>query len=989
SMADAACGGVCTWTRTVKATRAGTWTASYVTPTGMTLAATPSTFTLAAGQSQTLNIQANVAGLPLNQYAFGYVVLTPASGAGAAGDVIHLTVVVRPISGSAAISVTPASLAATQATNTTTSQTLNIANTGTVPLTWQIAEAPDALRLATGQSRGIQDAAAPRQVTIGDAALSGSSLTPGQTVTPERAATPDGLVTITHSTSQSIVTNNSVSCNAGGLHTDNSYLRQFDLNAFGITDTYNVTQVQIGVEQAAGAGGSQPITVNLYTKINPAGALTWANLTQIGTANATVSDQALTLLTVPVTGAAPAGSVLVVEVFTPNGQTAGHSFFIGSNAAGQTAPSYLAAADCGVVEPTDTAAIGFPGMHIVMNVTGDTAAAPASCDAPADVPWLTVAPTSGTTNAGGSSNVTVGFNSTGLANGVYNAVLCVTSNAPQTPLVEVPVSLTVEEQGGNVVEVCSTPNVAIPDNNPTGVSDTITVPDNAAILDLDVYIRAAHTWVGDVSFTLQHVETATTAVLVNRPGVPASTFGCSGDNYDVTVNDEGASTPIENQCANLPAITGDAPGGDPPNTSLLAAFDGQSTQGSWVLTATDAAGGDTGTLNEWCVRATVAGGDPNINVSPLSMASTQAPNTTTSQTLNVGNTGGDDLSWAITEEPVAAPELANWSDNFDSYATGSQLHGQGGWKGWANDPSAGALTSGQQFRSSPNSAAILGASDLVHEYAETSGQWVYTAWQYVPADFTGQTYFIMLNSYDDAGSSNNWSVQVMFNGAANTVTNDGGVSGGSLPLVRGQWVEIRVEIDLNADTGAFYYNNQLLYTGTWSGQVSGGGAAAIAAVDLFANGASVVYYDDMSLVSASQPTVCSTPSDIPWVSVSPLNGVTLPGGSTPVNVTFDSTGLAVGTYTGNLCVDSDDPDPGPGNGTDMVIVPVTLTVEQVQQIPNIDVSPLAMSSTQPANTTTQQLLNVANTGNGMLDWTIDEEDTTGFPAIAAGPQVAQ
>lgn len=93
-------------------------------------------------------------------------------------------------------------------------------------------------------------------------------------MTPERAATPDGLVTITHSASQSIVTNNSVSCNAGGLHTDNSYLRQFDLNAFGITDTYNVTQVEIGVEQAVGAGGSQPITVNFYTKINPAGALT-------------------------------------------------------------------------------------------------------------------------------------------------------------------------------------------------------------------------------------------------------------------------------------------------------------------------------------------------------------------------------------------------------------------------------------------------------------------------------------------------------------------------------------------------------------------------------------------------------------------------------------------------------------------------------------------------------------------------------------------
>ncbi len=455
-------------------------------------------------------------------------------------------------------------------------------------------------------------------MTIGDATLSRSTLTPGQVVTPERSATPDALVTITHSASQAIVTGNSVACNAGGLHTDNSYLRQFDLSAFGISAVFNVTQVEVGVEQAVGAGGSQPLTVNLYTKINPAGALTWANLSPIGTASATVTDQSLTLLTVPVAGAAPAGSVLVVEVFTPNGQTAGNSFFVGSNAAGQTAPSYLAAAGCGVTEPTDTAAIGFPGMHIVMNVTGDTTAAPAACDNPADVPWLTVTPTGGTTT-GRRQQHRSRWASTPPAwpLGTYNAVLCVTSNDPQTPLVEVPVSLTVQEQGGNVVEVCRTPNVAIPDGNPTGVSDTITVPDALTILDFDVYIRAPHTWVGDLAFTLQHVETATTATLINRPGNPTSTFGCSGDNYDVTVNDEGPNTPIENQCgATAPAITGNAPGGDPPGP-VLAAFDGQSTQGNWVLTATDAAAGDTGTLVEWCVRVTVpAAGDPNINVSP-------------------------------------------------------------------------------------------------------------------------------------------------------------------------------------------------------------------------------------------------------------------------------------------------------------------------------------------------------------------------------------
>ena len=62
-----------------------------------------------------------------------------------------------------------------------------------------------------------------------------------------------------------------------------------------------------------------------------------------------------------------------------------------------------------------------------------------------------------------------------------------------------------------------------------------------------------------------------------------------------------------------------------------------------------------------------------------------------------------------------------------------------------------------------------------------------------------------------------------------------------------QWVEIRVEIDLDNDTQSFFYNNVLLYSGTWSGEVSGGGVTSIGAVDLFANGSSVVYYDDLSL----------------------------------------------------------------------------------------------------------------------------------------------
>jgi hypothetical protein len=94
------------------------------------------------------------------------------------------------------------------------------------------------------------------------------------------------------------------------------------------------------------------------------------SLTLIGQTNTTVNDQSLSIVNIPVTGTAPAGSQLVVEILTPDGQAAGNSFFIGSNSAPETGPSYLRAPDCGVTTPTTTAAIGFPNMHIVLNVNG-------------------------------------------------------------------------------------------------------------------------------------------------------------------------------------------------------------------------------------------------------------------------------------------------------------------------------------------------------------------------------------------------------------------------------------------------------------------------------------------------------------------------------------------------------------------------------------------------------------------------------------------
>ena len=68
--------------------------------------------------------------------------------------------------------------------------------------------------------------------------------------------------------------------------------------------------------------------------------------------------------------------------------------------------------------------------------------------------------------------------------------------------------------------------------------------------------------------------------------------------------------------------------------------------------------------------------------------------------------------------------------------------------------------------------------------------------------------------------------------------------------------------------------------------------------------------------------VAGPPPDLTWLTEDPLAGTVEPGTCQTVNVTFDSTGLAAGTYTGALDIHSNDPD------TPVVTVPVTLTVEE-------------------------------------------------------------
>jgi len=238
----------------------------------------------------------------------------------------------------------------------------------------------------------------------------------------------------------------------------------------------------------------------------------------------------------------------------------------------------------------------------------------------------------------------------------------------------------------------------------------------------------------------------------------------------------------------------------------------------------------------------------------------------------------------ILRQAQPKPLPVFWEENFDSYDDGSSMHGQGGWKGWDNDPTWTAYVTSAESLSSPHSVDIVGDADLVHEYSGcTSGQWVYTAWQYIPDDFMGQSAFILLSDYTDgAGQDNKWAVQMAFDSVTGEVQSQHG--GPSLTYVTGEWIELRCEIDLDTDWFEFYYDGDLLEAKEWTAGPNNGfdGFLNIAAVDLFANVASTVYYDDMSLVGeATEPDLdCS--GDLSWPEVE--IGATVTGTITVENI---------------------------------------------------------------------------------------------------------
>ncbi|MAJ27941.1 hypothetical protein CBD41_00880 [bacterium TMED181] len=208
-----------------------------------------------------------------------------------------------------------------------------------------------------------------------------------------------------------------VACQAGGLHADNSYLRSFDLvNGYGISDEITIECVTTSAESnPAAAIGTQPIRVRLIIDVNGGGPQNFSYLagTNVGqtpdpgnTSMIMVYEeefQVPQLNNIPafnfilgtgvidpdglgassntlqcMTSYGPSAG-LVIEIYSPDGQADGHSWFMNSGAATtQIGDSYIVANACGLTAPSPLSGIGFPDNRYIMDI-GYSVAVAGSC----------------------------------------------------------------------------------------------------------------------------------------------------------------------------------------------------------------------------------------------------------------------------------------------------------------------------------------------------------------------------------------------------------------------------------------------------------------------------------------------------------------------------------------------------------------------------------------------------------------------------------
>jgi hypothetical protein len=352
-----------------------------------------------------------------------------------------------------------------------------------------------------------------------------------------------------------------------------------------------------------------------------------------------------------------------------------------------------------------------------------------------------------------------------------------------------------------------------------------------------------------------------------------------------------------------------------------------------------------------------AGGLPIIAVAPTSLSSTQATNTTQTKTLTVSNTGGGSLSWSVSATGTGS--IWNQPQNGTSGIVSSYSSADNGGGFTAADFQVSATSNIKKIKvfGFDNTSSLANQPKITWRiYGDASGS---------PA-----------GNPDTNTGTPVWTFDSAPNGAGVSLADTGVIT---LDLVAaGQ--------NLNLPAGTYWltvyptYANAIGPAGSarwnWFQAAQQAGPAKLVGTMFGVPNWSplgvapiTTAYTDVAFTIDGDITCGAS-----WLSLSPTSGNVSGGGNATVTATFNSNGLANGTYNASACIASNDAS------NPVVTVPVTLTVQSGGSNPVAAVTPASISLTAAQNASANAPLNIANIGGGSLTYTITEAAAAARPS---------
>jgi hypothetical protein len=521
-----------------------------------------------------------------------------------------------------------------------------------------------------------------------------------------------------------------------------------------------------------------------------------------------------------------------------------------------------------------------------------------------NISWLSLNPVTGTVNSGANTNATVALNASGLAQGVYNALLKVNTNDPDERTVTVPLTMN--------VGIGAQPDIAV---NPTSHNyGNVNVGNNLS-----------------QTFVVSNTGNANLSVS------STTLAGANAGEFSIT-SGGGAATLTPGQTRNIAVRFSPVSAGGKTASLTITSNDPDESVVNVALSGTGVAAA------------------PDIAVSPASFNVTLNQGQTENRTLTISNTGGagaGTLTWSITTqsgtlllagneaEVRPAPSSGGFKSGEETLLKGQPdlregpavLFGGGGpdafgytWKdsnepggpsfSWQDISTVGTevvLTDKDEgftqvnlpfafpfYGSSKNNVKI--AANGLLSFGTVPGQ----TWTNQAIPTAGDPNDLLAVFWDDLDASVAGKIFRHHNVAANQFI----VQYHGIRRFQ-QNNPYTFQVILSPDGTILY---QYLQMSDPRNEATVGIENANASTGL-----QVVFnanYIQNNLAVRFQPPA----PNCNWLSAAPTGGTTNAGNNSNVTVTANASGLAPGNYNCNLVITSNDPDESP------LTVPVTLTV---------------------------------------------------------------